>query len=77
MCETALHENFRRLMVGIEIYVDRIASMRSKALNASLELTRKQMLDTGCDENALDLRTIESAMIREAMDDTSRKENGA
>lgn len=65
LCEMALHENFRRLMVDIEIYVDRIASMRIKDLNTSLEITRKQMLERGSDENALDLRTIESAMIDE------------
>ncbi len=62
----ALHKDFRRLMVDIEVYVDRIASMRIKDLNTALEVTRAQ-LQAKCDgdETALDLRTIESAIIDE------------
>ena len=35
LCEMALHKDFRRLMVDIEVYVDRIASMRIKDLNTA------------------------------------------
>ena len=62
----ALHKDFRRLMVDIEVYVDRIASMRIKDLNTALEVTRAQLqAKCGDDETALDLRTIESAIIDE------------
>ena len=66
LCEMALHKDFRRLMVDIEVYVDRIASMRIKDLNTVLEVTRAQ-LQAKCDgdETALDLRTIESAITDE------------
>ena len=66
LCEMALHKDFRRLMVDIEVYVDRIASMRIKDLNTALEVTRAQLqAKRDGDENALDLRTIESAIIDE------------
>ena len=62
----ALHKDFRRLMVDIEDYVDRIASMRIKDLNTALEVTRAQLqAKRDGDETALDLRTIESAIIDE------------
>ena len=62
----ALHKDFRRLMVDIEVYVDLIASMRIKDLNTALEVTRAQLqAKRDGDETALDLRTIESAIIDE------------
>ena len=66
LCEMALHKDFCRLMVDIEVYVDRIASMRIKDLNTALEVTRAQLqAKRDGDETALDLRTIESAIIDE------------
>ena len=53
-------------MVDIEVYVDRIASMRIKDLNTALEVTRAQLqAKRDGDETALDLRTIEIAIIDE------------
>lgn len=40
LSEIALHKGFQRLMVDIEIFVDRIADMRITDMNTVLEATR-------------------------------------
>jgi len=45
LCEMALHPDFQRFMVDIEIFVDRIADMRIHDMNAVLEATRKQLME--------------------------------
>ena len=40
LCEIATHEDFRRFLTDIEIYVDRIADMRINDLNAVLGVVR-------------------------------------
>lgn len=66
LCEMALHPDFQRLMVDIEIFVDRIADMRVHDMNTILEATRKQLIeqhDPG--ENDLYVRTMELAQVQE------------
>lgn len=66
LCELATHEKFPRLMVDMEIYVDRIADMRIQAMNNTLELTRQQIiLQHNPDENDLHVRTLELAQVEE------------
>ncbi|MBE6069825.1 MAG: XRE family transcriptional regulator [Clostridium lundense] len=64
LCELAGHEGFRRLMVDMEIYVDRIANMRIHDLNALLAAERKTVMEKmkldGCDVN---MRALELAQI--------------
>lgn len=66
LCEMALHPDFQRLMVDIEIFVDRIADMRVHDMNTILDATRKQLIeqhDPG--ENDLYVRTMELAQVQE------------
>ena len=53
LCELAGHEGFQRLMVDMEIYVDRIANMRIHDLNVLLAAERKAVMEKmkldGCD----------------------------
>ena len=42
LSELALHQDFQRFLVDIEIFVDRIADMRINDMNAILEANRKQ-----------------------------------
>ena len=66
LCELATHEDFPRLLVDMEIYVDRLADMRVRDMNAVLEATRQQIIqkhDPG--ENDLGLRTLELAKVSE------------
>lgn len=66
LCEMSLHPNFQRLMVDIEIFVDRIVDMRIHDMNAVLDATRKQLMaqhDPG--ENDLYVRTVELAQVQE------------
>ena len=66
LCEMALHKDFRKFMVDIEIYVDRIASMRIRDFNVMLEITRNEVINRyDPDSNDLTLRTIEAAAINE------------
>ena len=46
LCELATHSNFQRLMVDMEIFIDRIADMRVDQMNLILEATRQTILDT-------------------------------
>jgi len=66
LCEMAAHKDFQRLMVDMEIFVDRIADMRIKDTNAVLEATRQQVMGKyNPGENDLYVRTLELAQIRE------------
>ena len=66
LCEMVSHEGFRRLMVDIEIYIDRIADMRINDLNSILDVVRSEIAKSHTtDENDLHLRTLELAHINE------------
>ena len=66
LSELICHKDFQRFMLDAEIYVDRIADMRVNDMNAVLEAVRQMaLMKNGGDENALYLRTLEVAQIRE------------
>ena len=66
LCEMALHPDFQRLMVDIEIFVDRIADMRINDMNTVLNATRQQVIEKyNPGENDLYVRTLELAQISE------------
>ena len=66
LCEMAAHKDFQRLMVDMEIFVDRIADMRIGDTNAVLEATRQQVMEKyNPGENDLYVRTLELAQISE------------
>ena len=66
LCEIATHPGFQRLMVDMEICVDRIAAMRVHDMNAVLAEARKMVAEKyNPDENDLHMRTLELAQINE------------
>ena len=66
LCELATHEGFRRFLVDMEIYVDRIADMRIHDMNTVLEATRRTILEKqGADGDDLYVRTLELAQVSE------------
>ena len=66
LSEFICHKDFRRFMLDAEIYVDRIADMRIKDMNAVLEAVRQMaLIKNGGEKNDLHLRTLEVAQIRE------------
>ena len=66
LSELICHKDFQRFMLDAEIYVDRIADMRIKDMNAVLEAVRQMaLMKNGGDENDLHLRTLEVAQIQE------------
>lgn len=66
LCEMALHKDFQRMMVDIEIFVDRIADMRIHDMNTVLNATRQQVIEKyNPGENDLYVRTLELAQISE------------
>ena len=66
LSELALHKDFQRFLVDIEIFVDRIADMRINDMNAILEANRKQIMEKhNPGENDLYVRTLELAQVRE------------
>ena len=66
LSELICHKDFQRFMLDAEIYVDRIADMRVKDMNALLEAVRQMaLMKNGGEENDLHLRTLEVAQIRE------------
>lgn len=66
LCEIVTHSKFRRLLVDIEVYVDRIASMEIDNLNAIVAAARAEVLAReNPDENDLYLRTLEAAYVPE------------
>jgi hypothetical protein len=67
LCKSATHENFRRLMTDIEIFVDRIADMRIDQMNLVLEATRQEILQRqGPDKSDLYVRTLELGQVQES-----------
>ena len=48
LCELATHPNFRRLMIDMEICIDRIANMRVEQMNLVLEATRQAVISKPC-----------------------------
>ena len=66
LCELAAHGDFRRFMLDLEIYVDRIASMHIRNNNTALKTERKVLMErAGLDDNDLNMRTLELAQIDE------------
>ena len=66
LSEMALHKDFQRFLVDIEIFVDRVADMRINAMNAILEANRKQIMEKhNPGENDLYVRTLELAQVTE------------
>lgn len=66
LCEMALHKDFQRMMVDIEIFVDRLADMRINDMNTVLNATRQQVIETyNPRENDLYVRTLALAQINE------------
>ena len=66
LCEIAAHQGFRRLMVDMEIFVDRIASMQIDNLNAYMDTVRQELSQRfHPDENDLYFRTLELSHIQE------------
>ena len=67
LCELAVHPNFQRLMVDMEIFIDRIADMRIEQMNLILEATRQTVIrDHAPGENDLYMRTLELGQIQES-----------
>ena len=67
LCELATHPNFLRLMVDMEIFIDRIADMRVNQMNLILEATRQTILKEHSPvENDLYARTLELGQIQES-----------
>ena len=66
LSELICHKDFQRFMLDAEIYVDRIADIRIKDMNAILESVRQMGLKKVTNnENDLYLRTMEVAQIQE------------
>ena len=67
LCELATHPNFQRLMVDMEIFIDRIADMRVEQMNLILEATRQTVINSHAPgENDLYMRTLELGQIQES-----------
>ena len=67
LCELATHPNFQRLMVDMEIFIDRIADMRVEQMNLVLEATRQTVISCHAPgENDLYMRTLELGQIQES-----------
>lgn len=66
LCELVTHKAFERLLVDVEIYVDRIADMRIADTNAVLDAVRQEVIrQHHPGENDLYMRTLELAQINE------------
>ena len=66
LSEIALHKDFQRFLVDIEIFVDRIADMRINDMNAILEASRRQVMEKhNPGKNDLYMRTLELAQVSE------------
>ena len=67
LCERATHPNFRRLMVDMEICIDRIANMRVEQMNLVMEATRQTVLSKYAPgEDDLYVRTLELGQVQES-----------
>lgn len=65
LSEMLCHPNFQRMMLDMEIFVDRIADMRINDMNAVLEAVRQMLLAKQKTEDDLYLRTLELAQVQE------------
>ena len=66
LCELVTHPDFQRMMVDMEITVDRIAAMRVHDMNTVLAVTRQQVMEKYAPgDNDLYMRTLELAQIDE------------
>ena len=59
--EILCHEDFKRLLVDSEVFVDRIAEMHTEEFTSIMNVGRLKVLEKSGDENALDARTLEIA----------------
>ena len=67
LCEIATHKNFQRLMMDIEIFVDRIADMRIEQMNMVLETVRQEVIQKYAPgENDVYMRTLELGQVEES-----------
>ena len=67
LCERATHPYFQRLMVDMEIFIDRIADMRVEQMDLILEATRQAVINShALGENDLYMRTLELGQIQES-----------
>lgn len=67
LCELATHPNFQRLMVDMEICIDRIANMRMEQMNLVMEATRQTVLSKYAPgEDDLYVRTLELGQVQES-----------
>ena len=67
LCELATHPNFRRLMVDMEICIDRIANMRVEQMNLVMEATRQTVLSKYAPgEDDLYVRTLDLGQVQES-----------
>jgi len=65
LSEMLCHSDFQRMMLDIEIFVDRIADMRINDMNAVIETVRQMLLAKRGKEDDLYLRTLELAQVQE------------
>ena len=66
LSELIAHPDFRRFLVDMEIFVDRIADMRVHDMNAMLDAARRMVMEQqGPDENDLYIRTLELSQVSE------------
>ena len=65
LSEMLCHSDFQRMMLDIEIFVDRIADMRINDMNAVIETVRQMLLAKREKEDDLYLRTLELAQVQE------------
>ena len=61
ICEILCHEDFRRLLVDSEVFVDRIAEMHTEEFTSIMNVGRLRVLEKNGDVNNLDARTLEIA----------------
>lgn len=62
LCELIVHENFRRFMTDLEIYVDGLVSDRIRDMNAMVEATRQELERRyHADTEDLTMRTLKAA----------------
>jgi len=67
LCELVTHPNFQRLMVDMEICIDRIANMRVEQMNLVMEATRQTVLSKYAPgEDDLYVRTLELGQVQES-----------
>ena len=66
LCEMALHPDFAKMLADIEIYVDGIAAMQIKNLNALIDSVRTSIVERyNPSENDSTLRIMKAAYVEE------------